>query len=74
LLEAQLLRPLDIVAVIVHIDARPRDLKLIENLDGLELHDPATAEPGKHEILRHLRLRSGCRAGGRACLHAAEGH
>ncbi|MCG3121338.1 MAG: hypothetical protein ALAOOOJD_04382 [bacterium] len=37
LLQPQLLRPFDVVADIGHVDARPRDFELIENLHGFEL-------------------------------------
>ena len=35
-----------------------RDFQLVVDLDGFELHDPAAGEPGEHEVLGHLRLRS----------------
>ncbi len=60
--DAQLLRPLDVVADVGRVDARPRDLQLVVDLDRLELHDPPAGEPGEHEVLSHLRLRPGRRA------------
>ena len=39
-----------------------RDLQLVVDLDRLELHDPPAGEPGEHQVLRHLRLRTGRRA------------
>ncbi len=47
LLQLEFLRPLDVVALVLHVDARPRDLQLVHDLDGLELDESArrTARP-----------------------------
>ncbi len=60
--DAQLLRPLDVVADVRRVDARARYFQLVVDLDRLELHDPPAGEPGEHEVLSHLRLRTGGRA------------
>ncbi len=59
LLELELLRPLDVVADGLHVDAGTRDLELVEDLHRLQLEHPAAAEPGQHQVLRHLRVRAG---------------
>ena len=61
LLQLQFLRPLDVVADVGGVDARPRDLQLVENLDGLQLDDARAAQPGEHDVLRQLTVRSGGR-------------
>ncbi len=74
LLELELLRPLDVEADGVHVDARARDVQLVEHLDRLELHDPAAAEPRQHEVLRHLGLRPRRRPQRARGVAAVEGH
>ena len=61
--DAQFLRPLDVVADVRRVDARPGDLQLVVDLNRFEFHDPPAGEPGEHEVLRHLRLRPRRRAG-----------
>ena len=39
LLQLELLRPLDVVALVLHVDAGPGDLQLVHDLDGLELDE-----------------------------------
>ena len=62
LVDAQLLAPLDVVADRLHVDARARDVELVEHLDGLELDDPAAAEPAEDDVLGELGVRPGRRA------------
>ena len=59
---AQLLRPLDVVADVRHVDAGPRDAQLVVHLHGLELDDAAARQPRQDDVLRQLRVRAGRRA------------
>ena len=65
LVERQLLRPLDVVALVGHVDARPRDLQLVVHLDRLQLDEPAAAEPRRDDVLTELGVRAGRWADGR---------
>ena len=57
--EAQLLAPLDVVADVGGVDARPRDRQPVVDLDRLELEDAAPGQPRQHHVLGHLVLRAG---------------
>ena len=73
LVERQLLRPLDVVAHRLHVDARPRDRQRVVDLDSLQLDDAAAGEPREHDVLRELRVRAGRRPErrrGHAAVHA----
>ncbi len=59
LLDPELLRPLDIVTLVLHIDARFGDLDLIEGLDRFELDKPCPTQPGDDDVLGELRMRTG---------------
>ena len=72
LLQLQFLRPFHVVADVGHVDARPRDLQLVEDLDGLQLDDARAAQPGEHDVLRQLAVRSGRRAERRGSAVAVE--
>ncbi len=65
LLEREFLRPFDVVADRLRVDARARDREGVVDLDGLQLDDAPAAEPGQHDVLGELRLRPGRRAEGR---------
>jgi hypothetical protein len=69
LLELELLTPLDVEAHGSHVDARARNGQLVEDLNRLELHDPASREPAQDDVLRHLGLRS--RGGPEGCSRPA---
>ena len=56
-LERELLRPLDVVADRLHVDAGARNRQLVVDLDGLQLDDAAAGEPGEDDVLRELRVR-----------------
>ena len=71
-LDAQLLAPLDVVADGLHVDARPRDVELVEDLDGLELDDARAGQPGQDDVLGQLRVRAGGRADRRGGRPAEE--
>jgi len=58
-LEGQLLRPFAVERHVLGIDARPRDLDAVEQLHGLELNESGAAQPGRDDVLRQLRVRSG---------------
>ncbi len=69
--EPQLLRPLGVEPDRLHVDAGARDLEFVQSLHGLQLEDARAAEPGEHQVLRHLRVRAGGgaeRAGGRVSV------
>ena len=59
LVDAQLLRPLDVVALVGDVDAGLVDVELVERLDRLELDDAGADEPGGDDVLGHLRVRPG---------------
>ena len=60
--DRQLLRPFDVVADRLHVDARPRHFDVVFDLDGLALDRPAARQPGQRDVLRHLGVRSGGRS------------
>ena len=60
--DGELLRPFDVVADRRHVDARPRHLDLVVDLDGLQLDHPPAGEPGERDVLRHLGVRPRRRA------------
>ena len=78
LLEEQLLRPLDVEAHVLHVDAGARDLELIEDLHRLELDDAGSPEPGEQDVLRELGVGAGRGAdaggGSRAVVDDGEIH
>ncbi len=57
----QLLAPLDVVADRLHVDAGSTDLEIVEDLHRLQLEEAAAAQPGEHDVLRHLTVWSGRR-------------
>ena len=59
LLHPQLLRPLDVVALVLHVDAGLGDLQLVQRLHGLQLDEARTTEPGDDDVLGHLRVGAG---------------
>ncbi len=59
LFERELLRPLDVEADVLRVDARARDLEPVQDLDRLQLQDPCAAEPGEDDVLRELRVGAG---------------
>ncbi len=62
LVDLELLGPLDVVALVLHVDAGLGDLELVQGLDGLELDVAGPAQPGRDDVLGHLRMRAGGRA------------
>ena len=56
---AQLLRELDVVADIRHVDAGAANRQAVVHLHGLQLHDAGAAEPAQHDVLRELGVGSG---------------
>ena len=69
LVEGQFLRPLDVVALVGHVDARPRDDEVVADLDRLQLDEAAAGQPRRHDVLAELRMRAGRRPeGGRERL------
>ena len=74
LLERQLLRPLDVVADRLHVDARPRDRQPVVDLHRLQLDDAAAGEPRQHDVLRELRVRPGGGAERRRGRAAVDAH
>ena len=73
LFQPQLLGPLDVVALVGHVDAGPRDLQRVHDLDGLELDEAAAAEPGGHDVLGELGVGAGAGADGRGEVAAGRG-
>ena len=74
LLQLELLGPLGVQPHRVDVDAGPRDLQLVVDLDGLELLDAAAPQPGEDDVLRHLGLRPGRGAQGARGAPAVEVH
>ena len=80
LVDEQLLAPLDVVADGLHVDARPGDLEVVEDLDRLQLEQSGTTEPRQHDVLRHLAVRvpppgrRGWRPGGRGTRTTGRRH
>ena len=62
LVNLEFLRPLDVIAFVLHIDAGLRDVEFIQGLHGLELDITSPAKPGCDDVLRHLRVRPRGRA------------
>ncbi len=56
LLEAEFLRPFDVVALVRHVDARAGDCEVVTHLDRLELDEPPAAQPGGHDVLAELSV------------------
>ena len=52
--QLELLRPLDVVPLVLHVDAWSRDLQLVHDLHGLELDKAPARQPGAEDILRKL--------------------
>ena len=59
LVDLELLRPLDVVPLVGDVDAGLVDVELVERLDGLELDQPRTHQPGRDDVLGHLRVGPG---------------
>ena len=70
LVDAQLLAPLDVVALVLDVDAGLVDLELVEGLDRLELDQPGAGEPRGDDVLGHLGVRAGGDAPRRVQLDA----
>ena len=70
LVDLELLRPLDVVALVLHVDAGLVDLELVEGLDGLQLDQPGSHEPGCDDVLGHLGVGPGRHPERRLQLHA----
>ena len=68
----ELLAPLDVVSNGLHIDARPRDVEVVDHLDRLQFEEARSPEPGEHQVLRHLRVRTGGRADRRGAAPTEE--
>ncbi len=58
LLERQLLRPLAVVALVLGSDAGPGHADVVPGLHRLELDRAGAHEPGRDDVLRHLRVRA----------------
>ena len=59
LMDLELLRPLDVVALVLDVDAGLADVELVERLDGLELDHPGPDEPCRDDVLGHLGVGPG---------------
>ena len=59
LVDLELLAPLDVVALVLHVDAGLVDLQLVEGLDGLQLDQARPNEPRGDDVLGHLGVRPG---------------
>ena len=59
LLDPELLRPLDVVALVLHVDAGLGNFDLIEGLDCLEFDEPGATQPGDNDVLGELRVWTG---------------
>ncbi len=59
LLERELLAPLDVVSLTLHVHARPVDVEPVEYLHRLALEHPCTGQPGEHEVLGELGVGTG---------------
>ncbi len=64
LLQLELLGPLDVVALVRHVDARAGDFQLVHNLHRLELDKARAREPGADDILGQLGMRPSPRPDG----------
>ncbi len=53
----EFLGPLDVVALVLDVDARFTDVEFIEGLDRLELDEPGSDQPRHDDVLRHLCMR-----------------
>ena len=62
LFDSQFLRPLDVVTFVLHVDAGLGNIQYIECLYRLEFNVTRAAQPGGHDVLRHLRVRPRGRA------------
>ncbi|GBE25784.1 hypothetical protein BMS3Bbin02_02073 [bacterium BMS3Bbin02] len=60
----ELLAPLDVVTNGLGVYARPCDVELVEDLDGLELEDSCPRHVTQHDVLGELAVRPGRRADG----------
>jgi len=56
LLHLELLRPLHVVALVLHVDAGFGNLELIQGLHRLELDEPRATQPGDDDVLGELRV------------------
>jgi len=56
LLHLELLGPLHVVALVLHVDAGFGNLQLVQRLHRLELDEPSTAQPGHDDVLGELRV------------------
>ena len=59
LVDLELLRPLDVVALVGHVDAGLVHIELVERLDRLELEHPGADDPRRDQVLGHLGVRPG---------------
>ena len=58
LVDLQLLRPLDVVALVLAVDTRLVDVELVEGLHRLQFQKPGSDQPGDDDVLRHLAVRA----------------
>ncbi len=63
----KLLRPLDVVSDVRDVNTGAGDLEPVVDLHGLDLDDPASRQPGEHDVLCELRVWSGRRTDRRGC-------
>ena len=56
LVDLELLRPLDVVPLVLEIDARFVDVEFVERLNRLQLDEPGPDEPRHDDVLGHLRV------------------
>ena len=59
LIDLELLRPLDVVTLVLDIDAGLVDVELVQGLDRLQLDEAGSHQPGHDDVLRHLTVWSG---------------
>ncbi len=72
--QRELLRPLDVEAHRLHVDAGAGDVELVLDLDRLQLHEAAARQPRQHDVLGELGVRSRGRAERRRRAAAVDRH
>ena len=73
LVDLELLRPLDVVALVLHVDAGLVDVELVEGLDRLELDQASADQPRGDDVLGHLGVGAGRDPERRLELHPVDG-